>query len=62
MAIKYAVLHEVNGHEVFYNFAPAGESYQEHTTADKALAEGIEDKLSRNKDIAWAGIIEVVDG
>lgn len=62
MAIKYAVLHEVDGREIFYNFAADTEQYQEHTTADKKLAEATEDKLSRNKDIAWAGIIEVVDG
>jgi hypothetical protein len=62
MAIKYAVLHEIDGHEVFYNFSSESANYQEHTTADKKLAESIEDKLSRDKTIAWAGIIEVVDG
>jgi hypothetical protein len=61
MAIKYAVLHEIDGHEVFYNFASEQSNYTEHTTADKKLAESIEDKLSRDKAIAWAGIIEVVD-
>jgi hypothetical protein len=60
MATKYAILQGIDGREVFYNFG--NDETMEHTTPSKKKAQELEDKLSRDPKIEWAGIIDIVDG